>query len=119
MTETQQETGAPTGAALGRDGRIAPPAWLANMGQEGQAYQLRAACRAALEACGDLLLAGCVVLSAQALPQGTVVRVLPPPRWTGLTAMKKRTRWHEVLVSRLASGVVVEWCLPRVRGVAA
>lgn len=112
---TQTQTGAPASVALGRDGRIEREEWLGRMGAEGQAYQMRCACRAAVEACGDLLLAGCVVLSAQALPQGTVVRVLPPPAWTGVTALRKRTRLREVLVSRLASGVIVEWCLPRVR----
>ncbi len=120
MTMTQRQTGAPAsvGPGLGLDGRIAPQSWPVNLTTEGQAHQVRCAARLAVQACGDLIRAGCLVLSAQALPQGAVVRVLPPPAWTGIAALRKRTRSHEVLVSRLASGVVVEWCLPRVRGVA-
>lgn len=77
-------------------------------------YQVREACLAALDGCAELAAAGCLVIGARALPHGAVVRVAPPPAWTGLKgAMRKRTRVAEVLVSRLASGVLVEWVIPR------
>lgn len=75
---------------------------------------VRLACVAVMDACRTLSEAGCQVLSAHAISGRPTVCVAPPDSAVALKgAMRRRTRHEEVLVSRLPSGVLVQWRLPR------
>lgn len=78
--------------------------------------QVLTACLEVMDACVRLAEAGCQVLSAHAISGRPLVCVAPPPAGAGLSgALRRRTRYQEVLVSRLEGGVLVQWCIPRGR----
>ena len=75
---------------------------------------VRLACVAVMDACRELSEAGCQILSAHAITGRPTVCVAPPDAAVALKgALRRRTRSEEVLVSRLPSGVLVQWRLPR------
>ena len=72
------------------------------------------AARACMVACAELAAAGLTVLSAHARPGAPLVLVTIPPERSGLHgALRRRTRYEEVLIDRLPSGVLVQWCRRR------
>lgn len=75
---------------------------------------VRLACVAVMDACRELSEAGCQILSAHAVSGRPTVCVAPPSQALALQgALRRRTRREEVLVSRLPSGVLVQWRLSR------
>lgn len=78
--------------------------------------EILTACLEVMDACVELAQAGCQVLSAHAISGRPLVCVAPPPAAAGLSgALRRRTRYQEVLVSRLEGGALVQWCIPRGR----
>lgn len=78
--------------------------------------EILTACLEVMDACVELAQAGCQVLSAHAVSGRPMVCVAVPPAGCGLRgALRRRTRRDELLVSRLPSGVLVQWRVARGR----
>lgn len=96
-------------------GRAAAPASACRL-PSNETSPILTACLDVMDACVRLTQVGCQVLSAHAISGRPVVCVAKPPDGAGLAgALRRRARYQEVLVSRLDSGVLVQWNIHRRR----
>ena len=89
-----------------------PPAAPALCGTGASAHLVAEAAALAMAACTEFARAGVQVLWAHVRPGAPMVAVAMPP--AGMRgALHKRTRYEEVLIGQLYSGVLVRWCVAR------